>query len=175
MCRNVVLDLFRPLESTGHFTPYHHAKLRFVQTELRLSSLFQFGAHLCVNRAKSGFCLRLSHELRRFFRQPSRVKRLLMDAPVVVGDVLLDKYRVERVLGQGGMGFVVAVRHIDLGQLYAMKFLLPAGLGHPEAMERFLREAQAAALLRSDHATVRWWSKYWTSASRNIRRRTRSN
>lgn len=75
-----------------------------------------------------------------------------MDAPVVVGDVLLDKYRVERVLGQGGMGFVVAVRHVDLGQLYAMKFLLPTGLGNPEALERFLREAQAAALLRSDHA-----------------------
>lgn len=74
-----------------------------------------------------------------------------MDTPAVIGEVLLDKYRVERVLGSGGMGFVVAVRHVDLGQLYAMKFLLPAGLGHPEAVERFLREAQAAALLRSDH------------------------
>lgn len=75
-----------------------------------------------------------------------------MDTQLTIGSVLLDKYRVERVLGQGGMGIVVAVRHIDLGQLHAMKFLLPDALGHQEAVERFLREARAAAVLRSHHA-----------------------
>lgn len=74
-----------------------------------------------------------------------------MDAPVAPGDVLLGKYRVERVLGKGGMGIVVAARHVDLGQLYAIKFLLPAMLGHRESLERFLREARAAARLQSEY------------------------
>lgn len=74
-----------------------------------------------------------------------------MDNPVAPGDVFLGKYRVERVLGKGGMGVVVAVRHVDLGQLYAIKFLLPAMLGHRESLERFLREARAAARLQSEH------------------------
>jgi serine/threonine-protein kinase len=74
-----------------------------------------------------------------------------MDRPAQPGDVLLGKYRVERVLGQGGMGFVVAARHVELGQLYAIKFLLPEVLAHHEALERFLREARAAAQLKSEH------------------------
>lgn len=67
------------------------------------------------------------------------------------GDVFLGKYRIERVLGQGGMGMVVAARHVDLGQLYAIKLLLPTVLSHHEALERFVREARAAALLKSEH------------------------
>ncbi len=74
-----------------------------------------------------------------------------MNETVVPGAVLLGKYRVERILGQGGMGVVVAVRHIELGQLYAMKFLLPTAVGNEESHERFVREAKAAARLTSDH------------------------
>jgi serine/threonine-protein kinase len=74
-----------------------------------------------------------------------------MDTHTEPGDVLLGKYRVERVLGQGGMGIVVAARHIELGQLYAIKFLLPTMVEHDDAVERFLREARAAATLTSDH------------------------
>lgn len=74
-----------------------------------------------------------------------------MDTPARPGDILLGKYRVERVLGQGGMGIVVAARHVELGQLYAIKFLLPDVLDHDDAIERFLREARAAAQLRSEH------------------------
>ncbi len=74
-----------------------------------------------------------------------------MDKSIVPGAVLLGKYRVERVLGQGGMGIVVAARHMELGQLQAIKFLLPEMLAHPEIVERFLREARAAAKLQSDH------------------------
>ena len=41
------------------------------------------------------------------------------------GDVLANgKYRVERVLGAGGMGMVVAARHVELGQRVALKFML---------------------------------------------------
>ncbi len=74
-----------------------------------------------------------------------------MNEPVALGEVLLGKYRVERLLGQGGMGVIVAVRHVDLGQLHAMKLLLPTALENQEAHERFLREARAVARLTSDH------------------------
>lgn len=70
---------------------------------------------------------------------------------VAVGDVIAGKYRVERVLGQGGMGMVVAATHIDLDQLVAIKFLLPAAAENASAVERFAREARASAKLRSDN------------------------
>ena len=44
---------------------------------------------------------------------------------VVEGQVLAGKYRMERVLGQGGMGAVVAATHLQLGERVALKFLLP--------------------------------------------------
>ena len=71
--------------------------------------------------------------------------------PVNIGDVLLGKYVVERILGAGGMGVVVAVRHRELHELYAMKFMLPAALTNAQAVERFVREARAAAKLKSEH------------------------
>lgn len=71
--------------------------------------------------------------------------------PVNVGDVLLGKYVVERIIGAGGMGVVVAVRHRDLGELHAMKFMLPAALANEQAVERFVREARSAAKLKSPH------------------------
>lgn len=74
-----------------------------------------------------------------------------MDMSLGPGDVLLGKYRIERVLGKGGMGVVVAARHIELGQPYAIKFLLPSVLTHHESLERFLREARASARLQSEH------------------------
>ncbi|MDI1482456.1 serine/threonine-protein kinase [Polyangium sp. y55x31] len=71
--------------------------------------------------------------------------------PVKPGDLLARKYRVERVLGQGAMGVVVAARHVDLGQLVAVKSLLTGRVVSPEQRERFLREARAAVLLKSHH------------------------
>jgi serine/threonine-protein kinase len=70
-----------------------------------------------------------------------------------VGDVLAQKYRVERVVGRGGMGVVVAARHVQLGQAVAIKLLtVPADEDRrDEAIARFLNEAQAAARLQSDH------------------------
>jgi serine/threonine-protein kinase len=74
-----------------------------------------------------------------------------MSAPVREGDVVLDKYRVERVLGKGGMGVVVAATHLELDQRVALKFLLPGALEHPDIVERFAREARAAAKIQSQH------------------------
>jgi serine/threonine protein kinase len=67
------------------------------------------------------------------------------------GDVLAGKYRVERVLGQGGMGYVVAARHLQLDQLVAMKFLRRGALEEGEATMRFQREAKASVKLRNEH------------------------
>ena len=75
----------------------------------------------------------------------------LQSAPVLEGDVLAGKYRVERVLGAGGMGVVVAARHLQLDQLVALKFVLPSALDEASAAERFLREARAAVRLKSEH------------------------
>jgi len=70
---------------------------------------------------------------------------------VVPGDILASKYRVEKVLGVGGMGVVVAARHVALGNLVAIKLLQPRAYGVKGATERFLREGQAAAQLASPH------------------------
>src|SRR5271155_1434560 len=72
-------------------------------------------------------------------------------APVAIGEVIAAKYRVERVLGQGGMGVVVAARHVDLDQKVALKFLLTEALQHPDVVERFAREARAAVRIHSEH------------------------
>ncbi len=70
-------------------------------------------------------------------------------APVAEGDVVGGKYKIERVLGQGGMGIVVAAMHVHLRQRVAIKFLLPdAGA---ELVTRFMREARASAKLKSEH------------------------
>jgi serine/threonine protein kinase len=70
---------------------------------------------------------------------------------VQIGTVFAGRYRVERILGQGGMGIVVQVMHLQLHQSVAMKFLLPEVLANKQVVQRFLREAQAAVRLRSEH------------------------
>jgi eukaryotic-like serine/threonine-protein kinase len=72
-------------------------------------------------------------------------------SPVAPGDVLADKYEVEQVLGVGGMGIVVAARHIHLGGKVALKFLRPSALESEGVVTRFTREAQAATRIKSEH------------------------
>jgi eukaryotic-like serine/threonine-protein kinase len=74
-----------------------------------------------------------------------------MDSPVQEGDLLAGKYRVEKVLGFGGMGVVVSAFRGDLEQRVAVKFLSQAAAERPDAAERFRREARAAAKIRSEH------------------------
>ncbi|RYZ02194.1 MAG: serine/threonine protein kinase [Myxococcales bacterium] len=74
-----------------------------------------------------------------------------MEAPVQEGDLLAGKYRVEKVLGYGGMGVVVSAFRNDLEQRVAVKFLSQAAAERPDAAERFRREARAAAKIRSEH------------------------
>src|SRR5580704_3122104 len=72
-------------------------------------------------------------------------------APVRVGDVLADKYEVTRVLGEGGMGVVVAAMHRELEKLVALKFMHEELSVDADATERFLREAKSAARLSNEH------------------------
>jgi serine/threonine-protein kinase len=76
-----------------------------------------------------------------------------MSASVNPGDVLADKYRVERVLAMGGMGVVVAAHHLQLDEQVAIKFLRDETLSDPEAVARFAREARAAIKIKSEHVT----------------------
>ena len=68
------------------------------------------------------------------------------------GEVLAGKYRVERVLGAGGMGVVVAAHHLQLDERVAHQ-VPPARrrLRSAEAVARFAREARAAVKIKSEH------------------------
>jgi serine/threonine-protein kinase len=71
--------------------------------------------------------------------------------PFSPGKVLAGKYQIEHTLGSGGMGFVVAARHMHLGTGVAIKFLRPEACADAPTVTRFLREARAAARLQSEH------------------------
>ena len=73
------------------------------------------------------------------------------NAPVEIGEMLAGKYRVERILGAGGMGVVVEAMHVELERRVALKFMLPVAAANEAAVERFAREARASAKLRSDN------------------------
>ncbi|MEZ4226729.1 MAG: protein kinase [Polyangiaceae bacterium] len=72
--------------------------------------------------------------------------------PDLTGRVVLDRYRVERMIGQGGMGTVWAGRHVSLGHLVAIKFIHEKLSSSPDAVRRFDIEAKAAARIKTRHA-----------------------
>lgn len=64
------------------------------------------------------------------------------------GQIVADKYRIDGVMGTGGMGVVVAATHVELDQRVAIKFLREVS---PEALARFQREARLLVRLKSPH------------------------
>jgi serine/threonine-protein kinase len=70
--------------------------------------------------------------------------------PVEPGDVIAEKYRVERVVGAGGVGVVVHATHLALGEGVAIK-LLQRSSQSEENLLRFEREARALARIKSEH------------------------
>ncbi|HMJ55010.1 MAG TPA: protein kinase [Polyangiaceae bacterium] len=73
------------------------------------------------------------------------------DIGIREGDLLAGKYRVDRILGVGGMGVVVAAHHLRLDDLVAIKLLLPEALADADSVRRFEREARAAVKIKSEH------------------------
>jgi serine/threonine protein kinase len=65
-----------------------------------------------------------------------------------VGEVLDDKYRLERLLGSGGMGAVYLATHLGTARYVALKLIAPQFMRNEEFVERFKREARAAGRLR---------------------------
>ena len=74
-----------------------------------------------------------------------------IDMPFSPGEVIAGKYEVIKLIGSGGMGYVVSAMHVELGEKVALKFLRPEALLIDELVERFAREARAAAKIRSEH------------------------
>jgi serine/threonine-protein kinase len=72
-------------------------------------------------------------------------------APVAQGEIVAGKYRVDRVLGSGGMGIVVAATQLELDRPVAIKFLVAEAAKAPEIVARFAREARAVAKIQGEH------------------------
>ena len=75
----------------------------------------------------------------------------VLSGVVRLGEVLAGKYRIDRVLGVGGMGVVVQAQHLIVDEPVAIKFLSPGLASNDEAVARFEREARAAFKIRSEH------------------------
>ena len=95
------------------------------------------------------------------FQRDTRTSRQIVSAFSVMepdnalpapGDVVRAKYRVEGIIGSGGMGAVLAARHVVTGKPVALKWLRANLARDPEWMQRFLREARAAG--RIQHPNV---------------------
>jgi eukaryotic-like serine/threonine-protein kinase len=77
--------------------------------------------------------------------------RLLAPPAPAMGELIDGKYRVISLIGEGGMGTVLAAHHELLDVRVAVKLLSPTLARHRPLADRFLREAQAAARLKSEH------------------------
>ncbi len=73
------------------------------------------------------------------------------DGAIEAGTVLVGKYRIESVLGRGGMGLVYRAQHLALGESIAIKILRRDVSLDDETVTRFMREAQSAVKLKSEH------------------------
>ncbi len=69
----------------------------------------------------------------------------------VPGKILAGKYRIERTLGEGAMGFVLQATHLGLDEAVAIKLMRPEVQNMEGALGRFAKEAKIAARIRSEH------------------------
>jgi serine/threonine-protein kinase len=72
-------------------------------------------------------------------------------AKIPVGTVLAGKYKITREIGRGGMAAVYEAANVDIGKRVAIKVLAQELTGSSVVVERFLREARAAAAIRSPY------------------------
>ncbi|MBX3208607.1 MAG: serine/threonine protein kinase [Labilithrix sp.] len=67
------------------------------------------------------------------------------------GEIVDGKYKIEKILGEGGMGAVARATHVVLGGTLALKFMNPQFMSFPGAVERFVNEGRASKAIKSDH------------------------
>jgi serine/threonine protein kinase len=70
---------------------------------------------------------------------------------IAVGEIIAKKFRVDRILGQGGMGVVVLATHLALDEKFALKLLRRELASERDVVERFSREAKACVKIKSEH------------------------
>lgn len=75
-----------------------------------------------------------------------------MTKNILLGTILDNQYKIEALLGQGGMGDVYRARHITLGDLVAIKVMIPDKIASIEDKKRFVREGQAARKFKHTNA-----------------------
>ena len=73
------------------------------------------------------------------------------ESKITIGAVLVDKYRVTREIGRGGMAAVYEAVHLALGKMVAVKVLAADLAASTTVIERFFREARAAASVKSPY------------------------
>jgi len=73
------------------------------------------------------------------------------EMPFVSNEIVAGKYEIIELLGVGGVGFVVAANHIELGERVALKFLRPEMLIREDVVARFAQEALAAVRIKNEH------------------------
>ena len=76
---------------------------------------------------------------------------LTAGVPVAAGDLIAEKYLIERVIGAGGVGVVMAATHQGLGERVAIKFLQKRAAESDENLTRFRREVRALAKIKSEN------------------------
>ncbi len=74
-----------------------------------------------------------------------------MPGGLLAAGTTLGKYRIIRLLGEGGMGAVYEGLHVEIGKRVAIKTISPALAAVPEARARFLQEAQLTSRARHPH------------------------
>ena len=67
------------------------------------------------------------------------------------GAIIDEKYRVEGVIGRGGVGLVVVATHLAMSQRVAIKMIRDDVPMQRELLDRFHREARAASMIKSEH------------------------
>ena len=70
------------------------------------------------------------------------------EPPLAPGTVVAERYRIQELVGRGGMGAVYRAEHLTLGNVVAVKVLRGSHGAHPDIVRRFQREAVAASQIR---------------------------
>ena len=85
------------------------------------------------------------------FPSKEPIERKPAPGPISQGEIIGGRYRVDRIVAEGGMGIIVAATHLELEETVAIKFLRDEFASKPEVVGRFAREAKAAAKLKSEY------------------------